>query len=260
MKKQLVIIGITLILITVGLSGCDSTKQLTGQTPDQIIIGTWNSENIGYVTFYTNHSLKIITQSYLIWGEYEITDDQLFLTYQSQTRVFQYSFTDNNNKLVGTNQNGDPAVFTRVDSSEIADSDNDGVINIYDAFPNDPTDTTDIDGDGIGDNADKYPNDSTNFDRNRLAGTWINSTADIGHTFIITSEPVTLWKADGNWSNQYYHGLWHYIYDLNQSSLLFYNEYHSSRTYTFTFMLFNNDQTLALTGTWNNVTYIYTRQ
>lgn len=40
------------------------------------------------------------------------------------------------------------------------DSDNDGVIDSEDAFPNDPTETRDSDGDGVGDNADAFPNDA----------------------------------------------------------------------------------------------------
>lgn len=41
------------------------------------------------------------------------------------------------------------------------DTDNDGVINANDAFPNNPAETTDSDGDGVGDNADAFPNDAT---------------------------------------------------------------------------------------------------
>lgn len=40
------------------------------------------------------------------------------------------------------------------------DTDNDGVINGSDAFPNDPTETVDTDGDGVGDNADAFPIDA----------------------------------------------------------------------------------------------------
>jgi len=39
------------------------------------------------------------------------------------------------------------------------DSDNDGVKDSLDAFPEDPDEQYDFDGDGVGDNADKYPND-----------------------------------------------------------------------------------------------------
>jgi len=41
------------------------------------------------------------------------------------------------------------------------DDDNDGVLDINDAFPFDPTESSDTDGDGVGDNADAFPNDPT---------------------------------------------------------------------------------------------------
>ena len=44
--------------------------------------------------------------------------------------------------------------------TSLDDTDNDGVINGSDAFPNDPTETLDTDGDGVGDNADAFPNDA----------------------------------------------------------------------------------------------------
>ena len=40
------------------------------------------------------------------------------------------------------------------------DSDNDGVADSQDAFPNNPNETADSDGDGVGDNADAFPNDA----------------------------------------------------------------------------------------------------
>ncbi len=39
------------------------------------------------------------------------------------------------------------------------DDDRDGVANVSDAFPNDPTEWSDRDGDGVGDNSDAYPDD-----------------------------------------------------------------------------------------------------
>ena len=57
------------------------------------------------------------------------------------------------------------AVSQYIDShmpgSEIIDSDNDGVSDEDDAFPNDPNETLDSDGDGVGNNADAFPNDPT---------------------------------------------------------------------------------------------------
>jgi hypothetical protein len=50
---------------------------------------------------------------------------------------------------------------TRIWGEEVMDSDNDGVIDELDAFPNDATETLDSDGDGVGNNADAFPNDAT---------------------------------------------------------------------------------------------------
>jgi len=44
---------------------------------------------------------------------------------------------------------------------QAADSDNDGVVDEQDAFPNDSSETADSDKDGVGDNADAFPNDAT---------------------------------------------------------------------------------------------------
>ena len=44
--------------------------------------------------------------------------------------------------------------------SETTDSDGDGIGNNADAFPNDGNETLDSDGDGVGDNADAFPNDA----------------------------------------------------------------------------------------------------
>jgi hypothetical protein len=41
----------------------------------------------------------------------------------------------------------------------LADSDNDGVGDLDDDFPDDPSETKDTDGDGVGDNADDFPSD-----------------------------------------------------------------------------------------------------
>lgn len=55
------------------------------------------------------------------------------------------------------------ASFETLDSFEltVTDSDNDGVVDSLDAFPNDASETTDTDSDGVGDNADAFPNDAT---------------------------------------------------------------------------------------------------
>ena len=51
--------------------------------------------------------------------------------------------------------------FGGVTTEQLADTDNDGVVDLLDAFPNDATETADVDGDGVGDNGDAFPNDAT---------------------------------------------------------------------------------------------------
>ena len=55
--------------------------------------------------------------------------------------------------LMGPNPNS-PTVMVAAKAGSVVDSDNDGVADSTDAFPNDPTETVDTDGDMIGDNAD----------------------------------------------------------------------------------------------------------
>jgi hypothetical protein len=43
------------------------------------------------------------------------------------------------------------------------DSDDDGVNDLDDEFPNDPSETRDTDGDGVGDNEDEFPANPLEF-------------------------------------------------------------------------------------------------
>ncbi|WP_322790569.1 choice-of-anchor U domain-containing protein, partial [Thalassotalea loyana] len=56
---------------------------------------------------------------------------------------------------------GDNADAFPNDSSETLDTDDDGVGDNADAFPNDSSETLDTDNDGVGNNADAFPNDSS---------------------------------------------------------------------------------------------------
>ncbi|MGK0499066.1 MAG: filamentous hemagglutinin family protein [Oceanicoccus sp.] len=61
---------------------------------------------------------------------------------------------DSDNDGVGDNSDLFPN-----DPNESTDSDGDGVGDNSDLFPNDPNESTDSDGDGVGDNSDLFPND-----------------------------------------------------------------------------------------------------
>jgi len=58
-----------------------------------------------------------------------------------------------------TDVHGNSAITVQRTVTVIADSDQDGIGDNADAFPNDPNETTDSDDDGVGDNADAFPND-----------------------------------------------------------------------------------------------------
>lgn len=57
-KKQLLIIGIVVILISVGLSGCDQSKN--PQTNQNKFVGTWNAtvqNNSVSIIFFSNDTM-----------------------------------------------------------------------------------------------------------------------------------------------------------------------------------------------------------
>ena len=59
-------------------------------------------------------------------------------------------------------EEAEPTKFFRVMmGSIILDSDNDGVVDDFDAFPNDPSESKDTDEDGVGDNSDTFPEDAS---------------------------------------------------------------------------------------------------
>ena len=63
-----------------------------------------------------------------------------------------------NSKLEVTT--GDDGIPNDIDLDKL-DQDGDGVLDIVDAFPEDPAESVDSDSDGVGDNADVFPHDAT---------------------------------------------------------------------------------------------------
>jgi len=103
MKKQLLIIGITLVLITVGLSGC-SDNNLSSKSNDEKIIGRWTGTMSGTTQimtfqFYSNGSFFNSVGKQGVWGTYAMTDTTLVGTSGGVTHTVEYSFSDNDNKL-----------------------------------------------------------------------------------------------------------------------------------------------------------------
>ncbi|UCD14656.1 MAG: hypothetical protein JSW60_04340 [Thermoplasmatales archaeon] len=99
MKKQFIIIGIVLLFICVGLSGCEESADDTSK-----FIGTWKwgEETL---TFFSDGTYDRNNFS----GIYEIKNEKLVLggtNEPSLTSVYYYSFSDNDSKLTLTPEEG----------------------------------------------------------------------------------------------------------------------------------------------------------
>jgi hypothetical protein len=81
--------------------------------------------------------------------------------------------------------------YHRILQSALPDSDNDGVADAADAFPNDPTETADTDGDRVGNNADVFPNDPTEWADTDSDG--VGNNADV-----FPNDPTETADTDGD--------------------------------------------------------------
>ncbi|MCK4332393.1 MAG: hypothetical protein KAV40_02310 [Thermoplasmatales archaeon] len=131
MKKQFVIIGIAVLLLAVGLSGCTNT----GINNDKESDGGENNDD------FLNDAENGQSSDHDDDGNW----DEL-QTYIDSDGDGYYDYEDD----------------FPYDSSEWRDSDNDGYGNNADAFPYDSSEWKDSDGDGRGDNSDIYPYDYDN--------------------------------------------------------------------------------------------------
>jgi hypothetical protein len=119
MKKQLLIVGIILVLLTVGLCGCNEIK-----TNEEKVLGTWvadmsGMEGAAVFNFFSNGTCSIsgVTTS---WGTYVITDETLAIEVGGNTNPFEYSFSDKNKKLslISKEQASQIIVLTKYESQE----------------------------------------------------------------------------------------------------------------------------------------------
>ena len=98
MKKQLIIIGIIVLLITVGLCGCTETNSLSAE--EKKFVGTWimqGPETI--ITFYSDSRMGGD-----LGQKYEIKDGKLIILTEIsggyKQELYNYSFSDNETKLI----------------------------------------------------------------------------------------------------------------------------------------------------------------
>jgi hypothetical protein len=122
MKKQLVIIGIFLLLV-VSVSGCNENSNKTNNINK--FIGTWegisysNDVNVNITfTFFKDKTAKQVSDelhTHLFY--YEIDDNSLYLTLQEFPEIdpiiYSYEFSDNDNALTLTNESFDTIILTK---------------------------------------------------------------------------------------------------------------------------------------------------
>lgn len=101
MSKKILVVGILLVLVAVGLSGCN--ESLPSSNIDSKLVGTWVYNTYGVDLVITFFSDGKFNDEYLFSGEYEIKDEKLVISSVIDgtefSRVYDYYFTENNTKL-----------------------------------------------------------------------------------------------------------------------------------------------------------------
>jgi len=120
MKKQLIIGGVTIILLTLGLSGCldDGNKDTeNGDNPESnIFIGRWKTTIYSFdrngtrydelpsnSTFYNNGTMgsESVEDDEIIWTPYSLENDQICFgeATASEYLCYDYEFSNNGTKV-----------------------------------------------------------------------------------------------------------------------------------------------------------------
>jgi hypothetical protein len=114
-SKQLIIIGIIALLVSVGLCGCTNNPLDTDKNK---FVGTWKTDVsntngfVNYTDTYIFFSDGTISSTYMgsgsvnMPGSWELKDGKLILTVMIQ-KVYDYSFSNNDQTLTLTSINGD---------------------------------------------------------------------------------------------------------------------------------------------------------
>jgi hypothetical protein len=110
MKKQFIIIGVVIVLIIVGLSGCSTQNNNQNQNNNNVnpernsFIGVWKTDpidNYWTLELYSNGTFKRMDG--VVGGQYEINDGHLALNYTDEIWVpdeFDYNFSNSNTTLI----------------------------------------------------------------------------------------------------------------------------------------------------------------
>jgi hypothetical protein len=109
-KKQLVIIGILAILVSVELSGCNEVNN-TPSFEKNKFVGTWYKSNYLVMDLNSDGTCSYLAQS----GTWDVNDGKLLLELSSgYNPSFNYAFSDNDLTLKLTSTlDGSTAVYTK---------------------------------------------------------------------------------------------------------------------------------------------------
>lgn len=119
MKKQLVILGIVAILVTVGLSGCDQVINPSNSEMDKFV-GSWRSTlpeyNAWLTTFYSNGTVLSSDNTETLNGTWDVTDGKITIKMSDDEDpiTYTYSFSEDNYTLTLVSvSSGESSVFSK---------------------------------------------------------------------------------------------------------------------------------------------------
>ncbi len=111
MKKQIIMLGIVVIILAVGLSGCNEIDSPLPSVEEKFI-GTWKASQYDFHTFFSDGT----SSQSGFGGVWEIKDDKLVITQEHGTiiKTYDYYFSENNTKLHLKNVGGESyTVYTK---------------------------------------------------------------------------------------------------------------------------------------------------
>jgi len=138
---------------------------------------------------------------------FNTTTSNSYLIINETENIVDFAVSPNNNSIVYTLDN---KLFLKTNENNIStlinDSDSDGIPDIVDTFPEDPTEWNDTDNDSIGDNSDTFPTDpsaSIDTDGDGLPDSWnpgkdqSDSTSDL-HLDAFPTDPAASIDTDND--------------------------------------------------------------
>ena len=123
MNKHLIVIGVVILLLAVGFSGC-VRQSGTGLPPKERFYGTWlNSNENVTITFFSNNTFILIKGNETVENTWAYNTKQIpYLAFQWENGEDRYAplFFDNDNlRLVG--QSGEFKYFAVIDLLRTSD-------------------------------------------------------------------------------------------------------------------------------------------